>query len=424
MVNAKQRRNLKRHPKVGVAEGYGPRHAENAQEGHDLTKVNSDVVPAMLTPREAVMNRNAAELAGRGNIEKLNAVGNELAEKGVDLAAAKPRGERSEFYAGGKDMKEKAKKFQGGAGEVPQPGKWKPSGALGGSLPGLGGDPRYLGPPEQIGGMAGPMPGLDWQHKRNMANAGPGLDWQHRRNTAINAGFNQPSMPSGGWQSMPGFGGPPYGEPAGSSGVNGPIMSDIGFRQNPNLPMSDIGFRQAGTGGTPGMSGMPTGVGSPFWQRTHPNYKPPMQSQSFYPPRQALQGGTSGVEPIGQAVGGAAYGAPVNLSAPEILSHLQKSGKEAGLSTSQIAGLAKAFEGILGGYGGGAGSAADMATAPTAGYQGGISDIGYPPMIGPNMDFHADKGGWIGGYDPNYMIQRYARGTSSVGGWGGGGPFR
>ena len=47
---------------------------------------NTDSVPAMLTPREAVMNRNAAELAGRENIEALNAAGNKLAEKGVDLA--------------------------------------------------------------------------------------------------------------------------------------------------------------------------------------------------------------------------------------------------------------------------------------------------------------------------------------------------
>jgi hypothetical protein len=41
----------------------------------------------MLTPREAVLNRNAAELAGRPQIEKLNQEGNKLAQKGVDLAA-------------------------------------------------------------------------------------------------------------------------------------------------------------------------------------------------------------------------------------------------------------------------------------------------------------------------------------------------
>src|SRR4249920_2843189 len=75
--------------KIGVAKGYGPMHAENAKEGEpvDLTKIDTDSVPAMLSPREAVLTRNAAELAGRDNIEKLNAEGNQLAKRGVDLAA-------------------------------------------------------------------------------------------------------------------------------------------------------------------------------------------------------------------------------------------------------------------------------------------------------------------------------------------------
>ena len=72
--------------KIGVKKGFGPRHAENAKEG-DLTKINTDTVPAMLTPREAVLNRNAAELAGRDQIEALNEQGNRLAKQGVDLAA-------------------------------------------------------------------------------------------------------------------------------------------------------------------------------------------------------------------------------------------------------------------------------------------------------------------------------------------------
>jgi hypothetical protein len=82
-MHAKQRRQAKR-AKIGVAKGFGPRHAENAQEGG---MPNTDTVPAMLTPREAVLNRNAAEMAGRGNIEQLNQEGNKLAERGVDLAA-------------------------------------------------------------------------------------------------------------------------------------------------------------------------------------------------------------------------------------------------------------------------------------------------------------------------------------------------
>ena len=52
------------HPrKIGVEKGFGPRHAANVKEGEDLTSINTDTVPAMLTPREAVLNRNAAELA-------------------------------------------------------------------------------------------------------------------------------------------------------------------------------------------------------------------------------------------------------------------------------------------------------------------------------------------------------------------------
>jgi hypothetical protein len=80
-VKAKRLGPYGRHAleKVSVVRGLGPRHAENALEG-------TDTVPAMLTPREAVLNRNAAELEGRGKIEKLNAMGNKLARKGIDLA--------------------------------------------------------------------------------------------------------------------------------------------------------------------------------------------------------------------------------------------------------------------------------------------------------------------------------------------------
>ena len=61
----------------------------------------------MLTPREAVLNRNAAELAGREKIETLNAAGNKLAEKGVDLAGG-----------GDKNMKEKMQTKQQSGGNV------------------------------------------------------------------------------------------------------------------------------------------------------------------------------------------------------------------------------------------------------------------------------------------------------------------
>src|SRR5262245_50153455 len=87
---------------IGVAKGFGPRHGENAKEG---AEVPGDTVPAMLTPREAVLNRNASELAGRGNIEALNQEGNQLADEGIDLAA---RGETKV------KSKQKVKKLQGG----------------------------------------------------------------------------------------------------------------------------------------------------------------------------------------------------------------------------------------------------------------------------------------------------------------------
>ncbi len=47
----------------------------------------TDTVDAKLTPREAVLNRNAAELLGRDAIKRLNAHGNMLAKRGVDLAS-------------------------------------------------------------------------------------------------------------------------------------------------------------------------------------------------------------------------------------------------------------------------------------------------------------------------------------------------
>jgi hypothetical protein len=135
-------------------------------------------------------------------------------------------------------------------------------------------------------------------------------------------------------------------------------------------------------------------------------------------PRQPFAGGTPEVpEPIG------GYGqnnigfAPIQLTAPQ----LQMAGQKAGLSSGQIQGLMSAVKGFGQGYNeltGGVGSAADMATAPTgAGYAGGISDIGYPPFVAPEAEYHADKGGWLGPYDPMYSFNRYARGVASV-------PFR
>ncbi len=68
---------------------------------------STDTVKAKLTPREAILNRNAAELLGRHNIARLNAHGNMLAKRGVDLASdpgPHPAGQNLEGYQMGSSM--------------------------------------------------------------------------------------------------------------------------------------------------------------------------------------------------------------------------------------------------------------------------------------------------------------------------------
>ncbi len=60
----------------------------------------TDNVPAMLTPREAILNRNAAELLGRDTIKRLNDHGNMLAKRGVDLASDPTPGPSTENMLG------------------------------------------------------------------------------------------------------------------------------------------------------------------------------------------------------------------------------------------------------------------------------------------------------------------------------------
>jgi hypothetical protein len=61
---------------------------------------STDTIPAMLSPREAVLNKNAAELLGRDAIKRLNAHGNMLAKRGVDLASDPAPYPASENLAG------------------------------------------------------------------------------------------------------------------------------------------------------------------------------------------------------------------------------------------------------------------------------------------------------------------------------------
>jgi hypothetical protein len=294
--------------RVGVAKGFGPGHMANAREGQhvDLTKINSDTVPAVLTPREAVLNRNAAELAGRGKIEALNAEGNALARKGVDLAAGGMTSVKEKIMK----SKPKQSKPQSGSPYVQAFQKLMPKGgAPVGYEQGVGGVPQAQRP------MPGPMA-------------------------------------------------PPSPQPRPQQNIYNGIGGGGLFP-----PRQTVGLA-TGTGSVP----LPGPIGTP---------------------------------PQGEE----AYGPPVNLTAPQI----QRLSQQTGLSAGQIQGLMSAVQGI-GGIGG-AGSASDMGTAASIGAQGGISDIGYPPFVAPSANYDGNRGGWLGPYDPSFMIQHYAGGISSV-------PFR
>jgi hypothetical protein len=323
--------------RVGVAKGFGPAHAENSKEGEDLTQVNTDTVPAMLTPREAVLNRNAAELAGRGKIEALNAEGNQLARKGVDLAAGKA--EIGKLKAENMKSKPKSSKpASSGSPYVQAFQKLMPKQPAGYEQ-GIGGVPSQT-PPYSTSGGGRPSP--------------------------------VPQMPPSP-QPRPQGGMPPAAMP----------------------PM----YNSIGGGGRPAPAPMPA--------------VRPMPLPAYAGGSAEVAQGPIGTPPQGEQ----AFGPPVQLSAPQIMA----AAKQAGLSQGQLAGLMKAFQGGQQAYnsigGGGTPDAASMFSDAGAGYQGGISDIGYPPFVAPSANYDGNRGGWLGPYDPSFMIQRYAGGISSV-------PFR
>lgn len=65
-----------------------------------MKRRSTDTVDAKLTPREAVLNRNAAELLGRDTIKRLNDHGNMLSRRGVDLASDPTPGPSTENLLG------------------------------------------------------------------------------------------------------------------------------------------------------------------------------------------------------------------------------------------------------------------------------------------------------------------------------------
>ncbi len=93
---------------------------------------STDTVKAKLTKGEAVLTRNAAELLGRHNIARLNAHGNMLAKRGVDLASdpgPHPAGQNLEGYQMGSydvgddraDLLAEADNIFYGGGQAPMP---------------------------------------------------------------------------------------------------------------------------------------------------------------------------------------------------------------------------------------------------------------------------------------------------------------
>jgi hypothetical protein len=177
----------------------------------------------------------------------------------------------------------------------------------------------------------------------------------------------------------------------------------------------------------PGFAGPPEQM--PYgWKQHQRNLGNLGGGGGFYPQGQGFAGGTSEVgigDPNPQAVG-ANYKMP-ELSGQNLgplMAAIKAEAQKQGLNASQISSILGAFKGVGGGGGMtsyGEGSSVSNALGPAlenafaGGYQGGISDIGYPPFLMPNAEYHADKGSsWVGPYDPAYLVQRYARGTSNV----------
>lgn len=128
----------------------------------------------MLSPHEAILNRNAAELMGRDKIAVLNAKGNKLAQRGIDLPsyqsgtsdvgserAALLQEAEDAFYGGGQAQKPKPtptptpkpRKYQYGTSNVrravdmAQPAQFSPARGItfGGGFP-SGGSPTGASP--------------------------------------------------------------------------------------------------------------------------------------------------------------------------------------------------------------------------------------------------------------------------------------
>jgi hypothetical protein len=315
----------------------------------------------------------------------------------------------------------------------------------------------------QGGGYADGMPGYnprDFPHpmagKMHPNESMPGYDGGGRGPILGDIGFgqdpNQPMNPRarlGGYQPQPLR---PYLPPGGMTGGPEPVQQNRDFahpmaglmhQSMPGLGGGAVLGQPGGTLGQPGGTlGQPGGVlGQPG------GWKPvgagggmtPYGGDGFYPQGQGLGKGYGFAEGSSEVPGGIGSANPqtaydpraqVDFKAPDIsgfIKALHDEAKKQGISQSQMGDIVKQFSG-LGNYGGSPGGG-DMPydqlggqyasfTGGTPGYQGGISEIGYPPFLMPGAEYHADKGStWEGPYDPQYLVQRYARGENDVPSW-------
>jgi hypothetical protein len=456
--------------KIVAAQGFGPRHANNAKEG-----TSTDTVPAMLTPREAVLNRNAAELAGRGNIQQLNSQGNQLADEGVDLAA---RGQSAV-----PSFLPKA----GGSGASDYL-KYVPFKELRTADRALTAGPRMGG--VGLRGYAGGDDDLNVTRRPTLEETSSGTQGSPEIQKVLGPLFDDfmtymqdvhqyGQSPSGGI-STPGE----YKRYLTNQNVMQGLklqkgtsdmkkrkyQSGTGAVDPLSMYQSKLGANTPTAGGIPSPMPIPTGNMPPGTDKWNPNPGPgpmpvntvplivrtaptPMAAPtappprptggSFYPqklpppaPISGYQSGGSDVTPIGGdnpkdhvAWQDAQYAAPhIDIAALKSAAQANK------LDPSTVSNVLKTLQGIGAFSGSGAGGApgggglpydalggqyASFSGGSAPGYSGGISDIGYAPEVGPDMVYHGDKGGWIGPFDPRWTFQRYWRGTGNVNPLGG-----
>ncbi len=328
---------------------YKPLHKESRRM---FAAEGTDTVPAMLTPKEAVLTPSASELAGRDQIDRLNKVGQPYDE--IDRQMGLPPastvqalGSGVRAYQGGTSgASDDRKELQNLLNEIDNSGQPTPT-----PTP----TPRKVSEgfdPEALVGRPGYVPDSARLLGGGMSAGPAGLS------PAMLAALLKILTASGGGTRVP---------------VGKPETFAYG---SPDIPAPQMGG----------------GIG----------YVPPQD-----------------VDPAWQQI---------QLSSPQLnVAALQAAAKKNGVSGSTVADILKVVQGVRGGGMAGnyarAGSPTPVfgesgypSAIPVGGYQEGISDIGYPPFIGPNMRYSAGRGGeWDGEYDESgAQSRKYAFGSSDV----------